>query len=97
MSGEVSTSTRVVPPSPRRETRIEQRKRRFFGLAAPPPHGPADATPLAGLPLLLLDTETTGLDPARDRVVALAALPWRGRAAEAPGLDTLIDPGCPIR
>lgn len=70
--------------------------RRLFGLAAPAPHGPAEATPLAALPLLLLDTETTGLAPTRDRAVALAALPWRGRAADGTGLDTLIDPGRPI-
>jgi len=72
------------------------RLRRLFGLAAPPQHGPPDSTPLAALPLLLLDTETTGLDPARDRIVSLAAIAWRGRSAEGGVLDTLVDPGRPI-
>ena len=33
MSGEVSTRTRVMPPAEIRRTRMEQRLRRFFGLA----------------------------------------------------------------
>ena len=46
-SGEVSTSTVVVPASPVRSTRMEQRRRRFFGLAgsqAPQPE-PTRGTP----------------------------------------------------
>jgi len=72
------------------------RLRRFFGLSAPVEHGPPDDTPLAALPLLLLDTETTGLDPARDRIVSLAAIAWRGGSAEGAALDTLVDPGRPV-
>lgn len=70
--------------------------RRLFGADARPRHGPPDSTSLGALALLLLDTETTGLDPGRDRVVSLAALPWRGGAADGPGLDTLVDPGRPV-
>lgn len=70
--------------------------RRLFGADAPARHGPPDATALGALPLLLLDTETTGLDPGRDRLLSLAALPWRGDTADGPGLDVLVDPGRPI-
>jgi DNA polymerase III subunit epsilon len=64
----------------------------------PPPRGPLKPeTPLRDLPAVSLDTETTGLEPARDRVVSLAAVPMHGRrifGAEA--LDRLVDPGRPI-
>lgn len=57
---------------------------------------PADATPLASLPLIALDIETTGLDPQADRIVALAALPLRGVHPDGAGLDLLIHPGIPV-
>jgi len=58
---------------------------------------PPDSTPLAGLAATVVDCETTGLDPRRDRVVALAALRFHG-PAHAPDavFDTLVDPGMPI-
>jgi DNA polymerase-3 subunit epsilon len=52
------------------------------------------ATRLAELPALALDTETTGLNPARDRIVSLAAVRLQGpelRRNEV--LDFLINPG----
>ncbi len=64
----------------------------------PPPRAPlAPGTPLEALPVLSLDTETTGLDAARDRVVSLAAVPMHGgRIYRADALDRLVDPGLPI-
>jgi DNA polymerase-3 subunit epsilon len=42
-----------------------------------------------------IDLETTGLDPRRDAIVSLAAIPFvAGRPGEA--LVTLVDPGRPI-
>ncbi|WP_395021795.1 PolC-type DNA polymerase III [Dongia sp.] len=49
---------------------------------------------LAELPALALDTETTGLDPVRDRIVSLGALRLEGAALlPDPVLDLLINPG----
>jgi DNA polymerase III epsilon subunit family exonuclease len=42
-----------------------------------------------------LDLETTGLDPGRDAVVSLAAVPFVG-GAPSHGLVTLVNPGRPI-
>jgi DNA polymerase III epsilon subunit-like protein len=57
---------------------------------------PAEATPLANLPLVALDIETTGLDPRVDRIVSLAALPLRGPHPDGGELDALVHPGVPI-
>lgn len=64
----------------------------------PPPAPPVGAdTSLDGLAMLVLDTETTGLDVKRDRVVSIAALPLHGpRAYKARALDLLVNPGMPI-
>src|SRR4029453_16012693 len=60
----------------------------------PPP--PAHAQ-LAALPLLALDLETTGLAPARDRVVQVAAVALGGgHILDEPRMDRLVDPGLPI-
>jgi DNA polymerase-3 subunit epsilon len=51
-------------------------------------------TPLAALPALVLDTETTGLDPTRDRIVSLGAVRLHGtRLYRNRVLDLLINPG----
>ena len=42
-----------------------------------------------------LDLETTGLDPRRDAVVSLAAIPFI-QGQPQPGLRTLVNPGRPI-
>jgi DNA polymerase-3 subunit epsilon len=44
---------------------------------------------------LALDLETTGLDPRRDSIVSLAAIPFVG-GAPGPGYVTLVQPGRPI-
>ncbi|HUF87904.1 MAG TPA: DUF294 nucleotidyltransferase-like domain-containing protein [Thermohalobaculum sp.] len=55
------------------------------------------ATPLVALDMVVLDTETTGLDVRTDRVVAIGAVRMRGRDIdEAQALDLRIDPGVPI-
>lgn len=63
----------------------------------PPPPAFDGATPLVDLPILSLDTETTGLDPALDRIVSLAAAPLlQGRLYLHQASNFLINPGRPI-
>jgi CBS domain-containing protein len=54
------------------------------------------ATPLASLDAAALDTETTGLDAARDRIVQIGAVILRRGNLEATSFDRLVDPGVPI-
>jgi DNA polymerase-3 subunit epsilon len=57
----------------------------------------ADDEPLATLPALLVDTETTGLDVAGARIVSLAGLPHHGGTPDdMPPLDLLLHPGIRI-
>jgi len=53
------------------------------------------AAPLASLPAVVIDTETTGLDAARDRIIEIGAVRLaRGRAGET--YSTLVRPGIAI-
>lgn len=54
--------------------------------------------PLAHLPLLAIDCETTGLDTRRDHIVSIAAIRIAEglRVVEPPVFDLLVDPGVPI-
>lgn len=75
--------------------------RRRLGLGgsrrvAPHPGGPPPTAALDDLPLAVLDTETTGLNPLKDRIVSIGGLQWRGDAAEGLLLDLLVHPGRPI-
>lgn len=64
---------------------------------APPPVALTDDLPLVDLPVLSLDVETTGLDPASDRLLSIGALRVDGdRLYEAGTLDLLLDPGMAI-
>lgn len=55
------------------------------------------AVPLASLEAVALDTETTGLDTARDRIVQVGAVRLGGGAVDAGGtFDRIIDPGVPV-
>lgn len=64
---------------------------------SPPAFTLADDEPLATLPALLFDTETTGLDVMRDRIISMAGLPYYGsHADDAPALDLLMHPGIRI-
>lgn len=55
------------------------------------------ATPLAALHAVALDTETTGLDPARARIVQVGAVRLNGAAlALEPPFAALVNPGIPI-
>jgi DNA polymerase-3 subunit epsilon/CBS domain-containing protein len=55
------------------------------------------ATPLIGLEAIVLDCETTGLDPAKSRVVDLAAVRLSGgRLDEGPPFRSLVRPPSPI-
>ena len=64
----------------------------------PPPAGAvSEATPLEDLPALVLDTETTGLDVAADRIVSVGAVRLHGgRIYRSTSFDRLVDPGMPI-
>jgi len=63
---------------------------------APDPAGPAD-TQLAALAAVVLDTETTGLDVASDRIVALGAVKvLGGRVLADASFDLLVAPGIAI-
>jgi CBS domain-containing protein len=53
-----------------------------------------NATPLIALDAIVLDTETTGLDPAKARIVEIGAVPLRrGRLDETAALRRLVNPG----
>lgn len=59
--------------------------------AAPPP---ADDTVLAELPVVVLDTETTGLDSSRDAIISVGAVRCHGsRLYRSTVLDLLVNPG----
>jgi len=64
----------------------------------PPPPEPVTAdTPLDRLPALVLDSETTGLDAAEARIVALGAVRLHGgRVYPGVNLDRLVRPEVPI-
>ncbi|MEO8668778.1 MAG: exonuclease domain-containing protein [Bauldia sp.] len=58
---------------------------------APPP---TDSTLLTEAPLIALDTETTGMDPERDRIVSVGAVRLRRRRLfRARIFDVLVRPG----
>ena len=63
----------------------------------PPVEAFDETTPLARLPILVMDTETTGLDVAQDRVISIGALRLvGGRMYRATSFDRLINPGTAI-
>jgi len=54
-------------------------------------------TPLLAMDAVVLDTETTGLDPAKARIVQIGAVKIdEGQMIEAATFDQLVDPGIPI-
>ena len=56
-----------------------------------------NTTPLAALPAIVLDLETTGLNVRHDRVVQAAAIAMSGaEILDTPKLEQLVDPGIPI-
>ena len=56
-------------------------------LETPPPE---PSTPLADLPLLAMDVETTGLDPRRDRVLSVGLVPVDGDRIVLGGARSLL-------
>jgi DNA polymerase III epsilon subunit-like protein len=72
---------------------------RYLRSAAPDQRAtPAIHTPLERLPMIVIDCETTGLNPRRDRIVSFAAIRIADglQVEEQPLLDLLIDPGVEI-
>lgn len=61
----------------------------------PPPPAPIDrGTPLAALPALAIDTETTGLDSRQDRVISIGGVRLQGdRLYRSATLNFLVNPG----
>jgi DNA polymerase-3 subunit epsilon/CBS domain-containing protein len=58
---------------------------------------PTNATALAALPAVALDLEATGLNPARDRIVQVAAIAMLGpRVLTAPRLLSNVRPGIAV-
>ncbi|MDI1343148.1 MAG: DUF294 nucleotidyltransferase-like domain-containing protein [Pseudolabrys sp.] len=56
-----------------------------------------NATPLISLDAFVIDTETTGLEPAKARIVEIGAVPLKGgKLVESAGFRQLVDPGIPI-
>lgn len=63
----------------------------------PPPPALRPELALSELPVLVLDTETTGLDTASDRVISIGAVRLHGgRLYPALSLDCLVNPGIAI-
>jgi DNA polymerase-3 subunit epsilon len=63
----------------------------------PEPGGVGDDVPLDRLPMLVADTETTGLDVTRERVISIGAVRLHGaRIYPGHSIDRLINPGIPI-
>lgn len=57
----------------------------------------ANATPLIALDAMVIDTETTSLDPNKARVVEIGAVPLRnGKLDETAALRRLVNPGVAI-
>jgi len=68
--------------------------------ASPPstitPDTPSGATPLIALSAVVIDTETTGLDPATARVVQIGMIRIEANALGSEMFETLVNPGTPI-
>lgn len=65
--------------------------------ALPTGEGALADTRLSDLTFVVFDTETTGLDPAADALVQIAAVrAMKGRCIPGETFETLVDPGRPI-
>ncbi|MEX2408283.1 MAG: 3'-5' exonuclease, partial [Rhodovibrionaceae bacterium] len=63
-------------------------------MATPPP---LSSTPLTALEAVVLDTETTGLDASKDRLVQIGAVLVRGGEIDPSAhFETLVNPGVAI-
>ena len=56
-----------------------------------------NATPLISLNAVVVDTETTGLDPVKARIVEIGLVPLKGGKLDEPSaMRQLVNPGEPI-
>lgn len=63
-------------------------------MAAPGHSGVGNATPLISLDAVVIDTETTGLDPGKARIVEIGLVPLKGgKLDEAGAFRRLVHPG----
>lgn len=81
--GALAPSPPEVPDWPARlaalaATARDPRLRAFYAAGTP-----AGDTPFSEVPLVALDVETTGLDPARDEIVSLGLVPMHGGRIQA--------------
>ncbi|ROT98051.1 3'-5' exonuclease [Histidinibacterium lentulum] len=71
--------------------------RDFYAFDLPAFSGPLGERALSEAAFVVFDTETTGLDPARDEIVQIAGVRLLGgRLLRGETFDTLVDPGRPI-
>lgn len=96
---ELSASAGLIISLPAAETEATVALRHDLRLHEEPP-APEPVTPdmpLDGLPAVVIDTETTGLDVDTDRIVSVAAIRLHGsHIFRHVTLDRLVNPGQPI-
>ncbi|MEX0693039.1 MAG: 3'-5' exonuclease, partial [Rhodospirillales bacterium] len=65
-------------------------------MSFPPSKSGLSALPLASLPAIVLDTETTGLDTLNDRIIEIGAVRIRNGVQLDETIAAFIAPGIPV-
>src|SRR5688572_30331846 len=97
-SGEAAESIWLPPPpNPCFESTLRDARAGHIHVRGGTMKPATGATPLIALDAVAIDTETTGLDTAKARIVQIGALAIsRGHIREGEPLDLLVDPGIAI-